>query len=74
MGFQGGGGREVVKRATLLEWLADPSELAAEVERYARRRAENADDRTAKVLEGQLLALARRILSRAGSQQSSGAE
>jgi hypothetical protein len=32
MGFQGGG-REVVKRATLLEWLADPSELAAEVER-----------------------------------------
>jgi hypothetical protein len=65
-GFEGRGGQENVQNRTLCGWLADPAELARQIERYASRRAERCTDEEAEVLEEELLELASFVRERAG--------
>lgn len=65
MGFDGGGGQSHTSTATLLRWLTNPVKLAAEIQAFAKRRAERADDEMATQIEEGLMALAGRIRERA---------
>jgi hypothetical protein len=64
-GFGGRGGQETVQSRTLCAWLSDANELAMQIERYAKRRAERCTDEEAEVLEEGLLELAGFVRERA---------
>jgi hypothetical protein len=61
MGFEGGGGRDHVSAATLLNWLISPAELADELEKYGRRVAERQYDDEADETEEKFSSLAQRV-------------
>jgi hypothetical protein len=54
LGFEGGGGQEMVKRETLLAWLTDPVELVAQVQRYGLRRSRSGTAAQGKMIKAEL--------------------